>query len=121
MNESRMFPESRSVEDERLDGLLRAYRVACEPREVSVNFMPELWQKIEKVQSARFSFQRIARGFVTAAAALSLVLASVALLPSYHVSPVYSTTYVEALDAHGDLDSVDLVHPTDIPDDTEEI
>ena len=119
MNESRMSPE-RGPEDERLEALFRAYRVACEPGEVSANFMPELWMRIEKAQSATFSFRRIARGFVTAAAALSLVLASVALLPSYQVSPIYSTTYVEALAAHGDVDAIDLSRP-DVLEDTEEL
>jgi len=120
MNESRMLPEFQGGDDERLNALFRAYSVACEPRDVSPNFMPELWQKIEKVQGATFSFRRIARGFVTAAAGLSLVLASIAFLPSYHVSPIYSTTYVESLAAHADADAVDLIH-LDNPEDVEEI
>jgi hypothetical protein len=120
MNESMMPSEPRSPGDERLDTLFRAYHIACEPREVSVNFMPELWQKIEKVQSARFSFHRIARSFVTAAAALSLVLAIVSFLPLQHSH--YNVTYVEALAAQNDAvtahslsDSAeyvtDLIHP----------
>ena len=126
MNESKMSPGVPTPEDERLDALFRAYRSACEPREVSANFMPELWQKIERVQSTTFSFRRIARGFVTAAAALSLVMATVAALPSQQGSPVYNVTYVEALAAHNDAasadsgDSIDLIHP-DGPDDVEEI
>jgi hypothetical protein len=126
MNESRMSPARRTPEDEHLDALLVAYRSACEPREVSANFMPELWEKIDRVQSATFSFRRIARGFVTAAAALSLVMATVAVLPSHQLSPAYSVTYIEALAAHNDaisadtLDSMDLTH-FDSPDDVEEI
>ena len=92
----------RSPNDERLDALFRAYRAACEPREVSANFMPELWRKIEKVQSATFSFQRIAKGFVTAAAALSLMLAGVGVVPSRLNSPVYHETYVDVLAANND-------------------
>jgi len=64
-------PRGSEEQEARLDLLLRAYRVSCEPREISANFMPELWQKIEAVQSSTFSFRRIARGFVTAARALS--------------------------------------------------
>ena len=127
MNESRISPEEqRGPDDDRLDALFVAYRAVCEPREVSANFMPELWSKIERVQSTTFSFRRIARGFVTAAAALSLVMATVAVLPSTRHSPVYSVTYVEALAAHNDAltadasDSIDLAHP-DSPDDLEEI
>src|SRR5438067_2375006 len=106
MNESRM-PAHRTPEDDQLDALFIAYRGACEPRQVSANFMPELWDKIERVQSATFSFRKIARGFVTAAAALSLVMATVAVLPSHQISPVYSVTYVEALAAHNDAISAD--------------
>jgi hypothetical protein len=126
MNESRMSFDDRSPDDERLDALFMAYRSACEPREVSANFMPELWGKIERVQSNTFSFRRIARGFVTAAAALTLVMATVAVLPYHSSSPAYSVTYVEALAAHNDAltadggDSSDLSRP-DSPDDVEEI
>jgi hypothetical protein len=118
----------RSPEDERLDGLFRAYRSACEPRPASANFMPELWQRIERVQTARFSFQRIAKGFVTSAAALSLALAVVAFLPS-HQNPAFSSaSYIEALAAHTEAlaahsdsnEYVDFLH-LDSPDDAEEI
>jgi hypothetical protein len=126
MNES--IPERCSPEDERLDTLFRAYYSACEPGQVSPNFMPELWQKIERVQNATFSFRRIAQSFVTAAAALSLVLAVVAFVPSHQNSALYNATYVdfltahnEALAAHNDSsDYMDLLHP-DSPDDVEEI
>jgi hypothetical protein len=101
--------------------------MACEPREVSVNFMPELWQKIEKVQSATFSFRRIARSFVTAAAALAMLLAIIGFLPRRN-SPLYNVTYVEALAAHNEALSapsltdsaeyvLDLIHP-DTQEDT---
>ena len=121
MNESRIPPEHRSPEDERLDDLFRAYHMACEPREVSVNFMPELWQKIEKAQNATFSFRRIARSFVTAAVALSMVLAAGGFLPRRN-SAAYNVTYVEALAAHNEALSapslsdsaeyvLDLIHP----------
>src|SRR5437762_12171323 len=126
MNESRISPEQRGPDDDRLDALFMAYRSACEPREVSANFMPELWQKIERVQSTTFSFRRIAKGFVTAAAALSLMMATFAVLPFSQHSPGYNVTYVEALAAHNDAqsadsaDAADLFHP-DSPDDVEEI
>jgi len=125
MNESRISPEERGPDDDRLDALFAAYRAACEPREVSANFMPELWGKIERVQSTTFSFRKIARGFVTAAAALSLVMATVAVLPSSQHSPVYSVTYVEALAAHNDAQTADSSDSTDLSrpesDDVEEI
>jgi len=120
MNDFMESPEHRSPEDQRLDELFRAYRTACEPNEISANFMPELWQKIDRVQSSTFSFRKIARGFVSAAAALSLVLATVAYFPSHDVSPVYNTTYVEALAAHSDVDSADITRP-DLSELSEEI
>ena len=118
MSESRMSAEHRDPQDKRLDKLFAAYKQACEPREVGPNFMPELWKKIDRAQSATFSFRRIARGFVTAAAALSMLLASVAYLPELRpVSPVYTATYVEVLAAHSDdaTDTTDMSRP-DLPD-----
>jgi len=125
MNESRMSPEQRSPEEERLDALFRAYRSACEPAEVSANFMPELWQRIDLVQNTMFSFRRIARGFLSAAAALSVVLATLAVVPEWRSSPVYNATYVtyvETLAAASETaaDTVDVVQPDSL-DDSEEI
>jgi hypothetical protein len=90
--------------------------------------MPELWQKIERTQSATFSFRRISKGFVSAAAALSLALAVVCFVPARLSSPAYSVTYVDALGAHTDtqvltsdaFDYVDLTH-VDGPEDTEDL
>ncbi len=128
MNESMEPSQFRSPEDERLDALFRAYRSACEPRQVSANFMPQLWQKIERVQTARFSFQRIAKGFVTAAAGLSLALGVVGLLPSHQNAAFSSGSYIEALSAHTEAlaahsdsnEYIDFLH-LDSPDDVEEI
>jgi hypothetical protein len=130
MNESNIPHGNLNPREERLDSLFRGYQMACEPRDVSANFMPELWQKIEKRQSAVFSFRRIAKGFVAAAALLSLALALIGFLPVRGV-PVYSTSWVdtlaahhEAVAAHSSSDSIeyvlDLIH-SDSPDDTEEI
>jgi len=126
MNESRISPEHRGPDDERLDALFAAYRSACEPREVSANFMPELWGKIDRVQANTFSFRRVARGFVSAAAALTLGMATFAILPSHSFAPVYNVTYVEALAAHNDglsADGPDSSDPLrgDSPDDVEDI
>jgi hypothetical protein len=128
MKESMMPSERRSPEEARLDTLFRAYYSACEPDPVSANFMPELWQKIERAQSATFSFQRISKGFVTAAAALSLALAVVGFLPTHLTSPQYNATYVDALAAHNDtlarpadtFDPIELAH-IDSLDDAEDL
>ena len=124
-----MMPsERRSPDDGRLDSLFQAYYSACEPGPVSPNFMPELWQKIERTKNATFSFERIAKGFVTAATALSMALAVVCFLPTRLSPPVYNATYVDALAAHTDtlartsdtFDYVDLTH-IDAPDDGEDL
>jgi hypothetical protein len=133
MNESKMSQESLDSREERLDALFKAYRVACEPPETSVNFMPELWAKIESSQNATFSFRRIAKGFVTAAIALSMVLAIIGFVSSSpQNSPVYHSSYVDALAAHNEaLDArnsiesaeylIDLMHPDSLDDQAEEI
>jgi hypothetical protein len=133
MNESRMSPQAHDPREERLDALFQAYRVACEPRETSVNFMPELWQKIEKTQNATFIFRRIARGFATVAVALAMVLGVIGFVSSHQQpSPVFHASYVDALAAHNDaLDArsssesveyvLDLLHPEAVDDSSEEI
>src|SRR5215472_16161791 len=134
MKGSKMWPEgdSRSGEDIRLDGIFQAYRVACEPRDVSANFRPDLWQKIEKAQKAIFSFRRMARSFVTAAAAVSLGLVMFEVLPVRQNSAVYNLSYVEALAAHNEaLDArstsesieyvQDLMHPDSAEEAAEEL
>ena len=105
--------DENSARSQRLGDLFRAYHAACEPGEVSANFMPELWQKIEHVQHARFSFRRIAKSFVTLAAALSMILAVIGFVPRQSSAPIYSASYVdvlaahnEALAAHGPAESV---------------
>ncbi len=123
MNESMLSPESgdqSSPQDVHLDALFRAYHVACEPGEISPNFMPELWQKIESAQSAAFSFRRIARAFVTVAAGITLMLAGFEALPYSQMSPIYSATYVEAVADHSEIESTDITRP-ELPDFSEEI
>jgi hypothetical protein len=85
-----------------LDTLFAAYRLACPEPEPSPNFMPELWRKIEAGRSISYSFTRLTQAFVTAAAAICLVL--VILQTTLKTQPAYSTqTYVEALaDASAD-------------------
>jgi hypothetical protein len=85
-----------------LDALFAAYRLACPAPEPSPNFMPELWQKIEAGRSVSYSFTRLTQAFVTAAAAICLVL--VILQTTLKTQPsFYTQTYVEALaDASAD-------------------
>jgi len=85
----------RGSDDEKLDGLLQAFRQACPDPEASTNFMPNLWRRIEARQSFTFVWGRMAGAFVTAALALSLALGIFLALPSS--SLYYPQSYVEAL------------------------
>ncbi|MCL6545545.1 MAG: hypothetical protein K6T61_09975 [Bryobacteraceae bacterium] len=79
-----------------LDRLFAAYREACEPPEPSPNFMPRLWEKIEARRSVSYSFTRLSRALITAAAAICLLL--VVLQATSRTTPVfYTQSYVEAL------------------------
>jgi hypothetical protein len=69
-----------------LDGLFQAYRQACPDPEPSVNFMPELWAKIEARQSSTTIFNRMAKALVTAALGASVVMGM--LSASYTPPPV---------------------------------
>jgi hypothetical protein len=81
--------------DQRLDALLASYRRAAPDPEPGVNFMPDLWGRIDAQRSAAFTFRRIARVFVSAAAALCIVMAVILQFPAVQPAPA---TYIEALD-----------------------
>jgi len=102
----------RGNDEERLDGLFRAYHAACPTPEASANFMPELWRKIESRQRVTFSFRRMASAFVTAAVALSIALGVYMSVP--HTNPYSPQTYVEALAEANPLDTPDIVDPVHI-------
>jgi hypothetical protein len=101
-----MFPVNEGSQGDRLNALFRAYHDACGSPEPGVNFMPELWQKIEARQTFSFSFGRVARGFVTAAIAATLAMA-IYLVAPLGPSAVYTTTYIDVLDASHNADSTD--------------
>jgi hypothetical protein len=82
--------------DRQLDSLFQAYKEACPEVEGSANFMPNLWQKIEARQSMSLSMARFGRWFVSAAAALCLVMSLMLISPMSQSAS--SVSYVEALD-----------------------
>ena len=61
-------------DDSKLDQVFQAYRAACPDVEPSANFMPNLWQRIERRHSFGFVFANMARTTFTACAALCLLL-----------------------------------------------
>jgi hypothetical protein len=95
--------------DDKLDSLLRAYRAACPDREPSANFMPGLWRRIEARQSNTFSFERMVRGFVTAAAAVTIAIGVYVSLP--RATPATGVSYLEALADANTLDTPEIVGP----------
>jgi hypothetical protein len=100
----------RGNEDQQLDALFRAYREACPEPEVSANFMPTLWARIDSRQTFLFSFRRMANGFVTAAVALSIALGVYMSIPRNNTG-TYTGTYLEALAEANPIDTPDIVSP----------
>ena len=103
-----MYSRERS-DDEQLNALFQAYQAACPDRDPSANFMPGVWQRIEARQRFGFSFTRMANGFVTAAAALTLVLGVYMSWPHAPATP--PLTYLEALAEANTLDTPEIVGP----------
>lgn len=104
-----MFPMRDSGEAQ-LDALFRAYRDACPDPQPSVNFMPDLWKRIDSRQSFTFSFKRMASALVTTAVALSIALS--AYMSIHSSNPNYnSESYIEALAEASTLDTPDIVGP----------
>ncbi len=99
----------RGSDEERLDALFRAFG-ECPTPEPSVNFMPNLWAKIESRQTFSFSFRRMANALVTAALAVSVALGVYLSIPRSNQS-YYSQSYVEALAEANSLDAPDIVGP----------
>ena len=83
-------------DDSRLDKLFESYRGACPEIEPGVNFMPQVWQKIETRHSFWFQFQRLARTVTTASAALCLLLLVLNFISSQQAH-LLAPTYVDAL------------------------
>lgn len=68
-------------QNQELDHLFVAYRTAVPDPEASVNFMPELWRKIEARQFFLVRIKKMTQVFVAAAAAICLLLGVVLQVP----------------------------------------
>jgi|SRR6185312_13701406 len=85
--------------EEFLNHLFHAYRETCPDPEPSVNFMPNLWAKIEAREASGTIFSRLARGLVTAALGASVLMG---LLSAYSSQPAVAASegsYLQALAA----------------------
>jgi hypothetical protein len=84
--------------DARLDDLFQSYRAACPDPEPTVNFMPEMWSRIEARQASSTVFNRFAKALVTAALGASVIMGL--LSASWNQpAPVFEGSYVQALAA----------------------
>jgi hypothetical protein len=91
-----MRNEDREAESQ-LDSLFVAYRDACQDPEPSVNFMPELWAKIEAREVSTNLFGRMAKALVTAALAATVILGL--MVSTFSHDSQFNGTFVEALRA----------------------
>jgi len=100
----------------RLEGLLSRlfaqYRETLPDPEPAPEFLPELWRRIETRQASSRDLRRLAQGFVTAAALVSLLMGIFLTVPNGQAGGFYSNTYLELLaadQAQEDPDDVEIV------------
>lgn len=84
-------------DEERLNALFTTYRNACPDPEPSPGFMPQLWQKIEARERSSTLFGRLARNLVTAALALSSIMALAVSVSHSRANALPPESYVEVL------------------------
>lgn len=98
--------------ESRLDELFLAYRDACPVPEASVNFMPEIWARIEAREVSTNWFGRVAKTLVTAGVAATLILGMMASsAPSRKQSSAFfNLSFVDAWQA----DHVSNLEPLDL-------
>jgi hypothetical protein len=82
----------------RLNELFRAYRAACPDPDINVNFMPDLWARIEAREISTSWFARVARALVTAALAGSAIL-GLMISSTDQSGAFFNATFLEALRA----------------------
>jgi hypothetical protein len=85
------------LENRELDPLFAAYRTAIPDPDGSVNFMPELWRKIESRQFFVVRLKKLTQVFVVAAAAICLFLGIALQLPVSTGQQVVRGNYVDVL------------------------
>ena len=79
--------------------LFHAYRSACPDPEPSVNFMPDMWAKIEAREASSTVFNRMAKALVTAALGASVVMGLLSASYSQPAVPSSDGLNVQALAA----------------------
>jgi len=91
-----------------LDNLFAQYKQAIPDPDPSVNFMPELWRKIESRQSFAVRVRKLTQVFVGAAAAVCLLFAMIEVIPG-STRPDVHGSYVDVLAASHPVDSLNAL------------
>jgi len=101
--------------DDKLDSLWVEYREACPDPDPSPDFMPRLWQQIEKRRNANASvFRRLAQICVMATVALTLLIGAV-VIPRIQAEAFFAGSYAEELAAeHSNADFTDFLTAGDL-------
>jgi hypothetical protein len=84
-------------QDKELDHLFERYRAALPDPEASVNFMPELWRRIEARQTFVTRVKKLTQVFVAAAAAICLLFGMLLQVPVSSDTAVVRGNYVDVL------------------------
>jgi hypothetical protein len=80
-----------------LDHLFEQYRATLPDLEASVNFMPELWRRIEVRQTFVARLKKLTQVFVAAAAAICLLFGMLLQMPVSNDTPIVRGNYVDVL------------------------
>ena len=97
--------------ERRFNDLMVAYTTACGTPEDSANFMPHLWERIEARRRQVFPIRQWAQRFITAGAAICLVLGLVLITPiPQNNSTISLASYLEALADENDMIASSDVH-----------
>lgn len=110
-----MNPMNDKPVEQRLDALWVEYREACPDPDPAPEFMPRLWQQIEKRRNSNaLVFRRLAQICVMATLALTLLMGAV-LIPRMQAEAFFVGTYAEALSAdHVNTDYTDFLTSGDL-------
>ena len=101
--------------DDRLDALWSEYRAACPGPDLTPEFMPRLWQQIEKRRNGNARvFRRLAQACVMAPVALTLLIGAV-VIPRIQAEAFFTGSYAEELAAeHVNADYTDFLTAGDL-------
>ena len=96
-----------------LHQLFARYRRDCPEVEASATFIPRMWERIEAQRGWMWKLRGYSRGLVTVAATVCMMLAAFEFSSLGDVNPLYTKTYLEALDDDNPpetLTYVDVIH-----------